>query len=179
MMQMDLEPINSLIDEYTHIQDYLFRNGQASFAADVQTYYKKILLLSCASLYETYFSLCIQDLINRKSGHESLSIFLYNKGIDGQYYKFFDWKEAGGNVNKFLKLWGPDVFSKVQQDIDKNTVYQEGMESFIKIGHNRNLLVHENFLVFNLEKTFEEIKTLHLAASSFLSFLMADLDKHI
>lgn len=53
------------------------------------------------------------------------------------------------------------------------------MISFLKIGFNRNNIVHENFLVFHLEKTFEEIENLHNHASFFLEYLMNALMNYI
>lgn len=47
----------------------------------------------------------------------------------------------------------------------------KSMKAFLMIGNERNKMVHENFLSYNLEKTFEEIRILNEDASKFVEYL--------
>ncbi|MCI9405219.1 MAG: hypothetical protein HFJ22_07365 [Clostridia bacterium] len=176
---MDAQPINNLISEYRELYGFLNKNHQIALAISISNHYKKILLLSCASLYEKYFTENLMEIIKNKTNHESLSTLFYNKSIKQQYFKFFDWKEDRGNIKGFLSLFGNEVQKNIQAEIDIDSELQEGMNSFLKIGYNRNLLVHENFIVYNLEKTFEEIEYLHGKAIKFLVFLMDAINRYI
>ena len=176
---MNKQPIQNLIKEYRELDNHLRAAGQISYAINISPHYKKILLLSCSSLYEKFFTDEIKKIITQKTSHEALSYLFYNKSIKQQYFKFFDWKEDGGDIKNFLRLFGPNVQSKIQSEIDSSPELKSGMNSFLKIGHNRNLLVHENFLIYSLEKTFEEIEDLHNKASRFLEYLMSALERYI
>lgn len=176
---MDAQPINNLISEYRELYGFLNKNHQIALAISISNHYKKILLLSCASLYEKYFTEKLMEIIKNKTNHESLSTLFYNKSIKQQYFKFFDWKEDRGNIKSFLSLFGNEVQKQIQTEIDACSELQEGMNAFLKIGYNRNLLVHENFIVYNLEKTFDEIENLHNKAVKFLVFLMDAISKFV
>ena len=45
------------------------------------------------------------------------------------------------------------------------------MKAFLEIGNERNKMVHENFLTYSLEKTFEEIVDLYHKGKPFVLFL--------
>lgn len=176
---MDAQPINNLISEYRELYDSLNKNHKITLAISISNHYKKILLLSCASLYEKYFTEKIMEIIKNKTNHGALSTLFYNKSIKQQYFKFFDWKEDRGNVKSFLSLFGNEVQQHIQEEINADCELLEGMNAFLKIGYNRNLLVHENFIVYNLEKTFDEIENLHSKAVKFIEFLMDALNRYI
>ena len=46
-------PIQKFIQDYKELNDFLMSKGQFSSSVDVNEHYRKILLLSCASYYET------------------------------------------------------------------------------------------------------------------------------
>lgn len=171
--------ISNLINEYIEITTYLKEQKEISKVINLSQHYKKVLLLSCASLYEKYFTDEIQRIIAKKTGGAALKNLFYNKSIKQQYFKFFDWKESKGNINGFLKLFGNEIYAKIQSEINQKEELKQGMDAFLKLGYNRNLLVHENFIEFALDKTFEEIQSLHNLAYPFLIHLMKALEQYI
>lgn len=171
--------ISNLINEYIEITAYLTEQKEISKVISLSQHYKKILLLSCASLYEKYFTEEIQRIIVQKTGNSALKNLFYNKSIKQQYFKFFDWKESKGNINGFLKLFGDELCTTIHLEINQKEELKQGMDAFLKLGHNRNLLVHENFIEYSLDKTFEEIQALHGLAFPFLIYLMRALEQYI
>jgi hypothetical protein len=45
------------------------------------------------------------------------------------------------------------------------------ISSFLEIGAERNKMVHQNFLEYQLEKTFDEIVKLHKEALNFINYI--------
>ena len=75
--------------------------------------------------------------------------------IERQYHTLFDWK--ANNTNAFWKLFGEATKDSVRQRINSDDTLKTAEQSFIELGRQRNLLVHENFAEFDVNITVEEI----------------------
>lgn len=93
--------------------------------------------------------------------------FFKKKAIIRQYYTYFDLNDK--NINSFLGLFGDD-FKKVFKEYIKEENQDENIKAFLELGRLRNELVHQNFIIYNLEKTANEIKDLFDKAYKFLIF---------
>jgi len=165
-------PIQRLVDQYEELYKSLLDKGEVSCAIEVAEHYRKILLLSCASYYECQVISMIQALVKRNSVDRRVFEFLNNKALQRQYHTFFEWKNYNiPNINKFLSLFGADFKDEVSKEIKQSDDLKSCVISFLTIGNDRNLIVHENFLEYKLEKTFEEILDLHHKAERFVCFL--------
>lgn len=162
-------PIQKLIEDYKDLHKFLLDNGQVSASIDVNEHYRKILLLSCASYYETRIVDIIKRFVDSKSTDKRISEFVINKAIQRQYHTYFDWEK--NNVNKFLSLFGSDFKDEVSGEIRANKTLEEQARAFMTIGEERNKMVHNNFLEFTLDKTFEEIVFLQEQANLFVDYL--------
>ena len=74
-------PIQTLIDDYRDLNNFLMANGQVSESLTVAEHYRKILLLSCASYYETRIVEVIKKFVEAKASDERISAFVSNKAI--------------------------------------------------------------------------------------------------
>ena len=162
-------PIQKLIEDYNDLYKFLLDNGQVSALVDINEHYRKILLLSCASYYETRIVDIIKRFVVTKSSDKRILEFVNNKAIQRQYHTYFDWEK--NNVNKFLSLFGPDFRDQVSGEIKGNKALEEQARAFLTIGEERNKMVHNNFLEFTLDKTFEEIVVLQEQANLFVDYL--------
>lgn len=162
-------PIQKFKDEYKYIQKYLIDNGQISMSVSVSNHYRKIFLLSCASLFEKQIKDILINFVDKNTGDARISYFLTNKAIERQYHTYFDWDKK--NINKFLGLFGSEYKKKIELVIKQNQSLSEQIEAFLTIGFERNKMVHENFLEYQLNKTFEEICDLSEKASKFIQFI--------
>lgn len=162
-------PIQTLINDYKDLNQFLMESGQVSQALIVAEHYRKILLLSCASYYETRIVEIIKSFVANKSQDVRIISFINNKAISRQYHTYFDWDSK--NVNKFLSLFGPDFADEVSTEIKNDKNLEQQAKAFITIGSERNKMVHNNFLECTLEKTFDEIVDLQNKASLFVEFL--------
>ena len=64
-------PIQVLIDDYRSLNKFLMDNGRVSEALTVAEHYRKILLLSCASYYETRIVEIIKTFVEGKTSDDS------------------------------------------------------------------------------------------------------------
>ena len=168
-------PINGFVEDYHELKGYLLENGQISLENNVENHLKKVMLLSCASYYETQIQEIIKSFVQRNSTDDKVSNFVLNKAISRQYHTYFTWD--GNNVNSFLGLFGEEFKKEVSAIISQDEVLKEQMKAFLQLGNERNKMVHENFLVYNLEKTFDEIIQMNEKSGKFVEFLRKEFAK--
>lgn len=166
--------IPDLIEQFYGLKEFLLKQNDLERVTEVSEHYRKILLLSCASYYESQIIQLIQKFVDEKSIDPRVYEFLNNKALQRQYHTFFNWKDySKPNINSFLGLFGSDFKNSVSGEINDDDNLQKCVKAFLTLGNDRNLMVHENFLDYNLQKTFEEIVALHTDAISFIKFLEA------
>ncbi|MBN7798431.1 HEPN domain-containing protein [Parahaliea mediterranea] len=127
----------------------------------------KSLLLSCASLYEEEIVWAIRDVVKAGRFYEPMSTFLEKSAIDGQFYKWFDFRSAK-NTNPFLSKFGPDFREKMRQLIDKRENRQVAEANFLELCKKRNESVHRNYAAYSLDLTLHEIYEKHKSAMSYI-----------
>lgn len=135
----------------------------------IAEHYRKILLLSCASYYETRIVEIIKSFVANKNTDPMIVSFISSKAISRQYHTYFDWDSK--NVNKFLSMFGSDFADAISIEIKNDKILDEQVKSFIIIGSERNKMVHNNFLEYTLNKTFDEIVDLQSKANLFIDYL--------
>lgn len=162
-------PIIEFIDNYYELKNNLIGNGQISLENNIENHLKKVMLLSCASYYENEIQRIIKEFIDRNSKDEKVKNFAYNKAIARQYHTYFNWD--GKNINSFLGLFGEEFKKEISNRITQDEELNMQMRAFLEIGNERNKMVHENFMVYQLDKTFDEIINLNEAAEKFINFL--------
>lgn len=163
-------PIQTLIDDYRDLNQFLMANGKVSESLTVAEHYRKILLLSCASYYETRIVEVIKKFVEVKASDDRISAFVSNKAISRQYHTYFNWDQTS-NINSFLGLFGVDFKDKIAAEIKADKDLQEQIKAFLTIGSERNKMVHNNFLECKLDKTFDEIVALQEKANLFIEYL--------
>ncbi len=166
-------PIKEFIDNYYELKNYLIGNGQISLENNIENHLKKVMLLSCASYYENEIQRIIKEFIDRNSKDEKVKNFVYNKAIARQYHTYFNWD--GKNINSFLGLFGEEFKREISSKIVQDEELNKQMRAFLEIGNERNKMVHENFMVYQLDKTFDEIINLNEAAEKFITFFNEQL----
>lgn len=163
-------PIQTLIDDYRDLNKFLMDNGQVSESLTVAEHYRKILLLSCASYYETRIVEIINKFVEAKAADNRISAFVSNKAISRQYHTYFNWDQTS-NINSFLGLFGADFKDQISAEIKADKALQEQVKAFLTIGSERNKMVHNNFLECKLDKTFDEIVALQEKANLLVEYL--------
>ena len=162
-------PIHSFLEEYEELTDFLIKHKDLSLSTNVNHHYRKIYLLSCASYYEMEIVKIIKDFVEINSADERIINFITNKAIARQYHTYFEWDQK--NINKFLGYFGSRFKNSVSIEISNSPILTSQVEAFLAIGNERNKMVHENFLVYTLDKTFSELRDLDRKATRFINYL--------
>lgn len=158
--------IKALQTEYNELVAFCREAGQVSFELYINNIYKKTLLLSAASYFESEITKWILDYANRNSHNNAkLVAFIDNKAIKRQYHTFFSWDAS--NANHFFALFGDDFKQNARAKI-KEQKLEDAENAFLKIGRERNCLVHQNYIETQVNYTFEEIYATYEKACGFL-----------
>lgn len=172
---MESERIERQYQDSKELCDYLISKGEITFATYIDSVYKKVLVLSAASFFESVISKQILAYTAKTSGSDKrIVVLVENKVIERQYHTLFDWK--ANNTNVFLKLFGTETQNKAREEINSNVVLKTAESDFMELGKLRNMLVHENFAEYDVNITLGEIYTKYKSACNFLSFIEKVLD---
>lgn len=163
--------IDALFREQKELIGYLQQQGQLSYAQSVEVFLSKTLLLSCASYFESRVTNAISDYTKKVSNaDEALTSLVRTKAIERQYHTYFQWREGNRSANPFFAMFGSALKDSAKQEL-KNTELSQATAAFLELGDLRNLLVHENFASYPLEKTADEIYQLYGAALRFVIYI--------
>lgn len=172
---MESERIERQYQDSQELYNYLLGKGEISFATYIDNVYKKVLVLSAASYFESKISELISKYAAKASGSDKRIVKLIeSKVIERQYHTLFDWK--ANNTNAFWKLFGEETKESVRQKINGDEKLKTAEQCFIDLGRQRNLLVHENFAEFDVNITVEEIYKKYRQACNFISLIETVLD---
>jgi hypothetical protein len=174
--------IKVLHTEMTDVLKYLA--SQPSMQSNLEKYLPKVYALAMASYFEKQLQDIIMQYVSRKSGgSSSLESFVRKRAITLQYHTYFDWGkkdqigQPGKNANAFFAMFGDDVKEKIQAEVREDASLDKAVQSFLEIGHIRNILVHSNFAAFNfVSKTTDELFTLFEEAERFVEYVRSKFD---
>lgn len=167
--------ISDFAENYHELKQFLMEHSKPSLALSVEHHMRKVFLLSCASYFENEIQGIIKQFLSDKSTDERIVNFAVNKGLARQYHTYFEWE--GKNINRFTSLFGDAFKEKIMSEVKANDLLAENIRAFLEIGNERNNMVHENFLSYNLGKTFDEIDALYVKASEFVCYLRKKLNE--
>ena len=167
--------IDSLYEEQKELIAFLQQQGQPSYSQSVEAFLSKALLLSCASYFESRITNAIFDYAKNVSNSDEALISLVRiKAIDRQYHSYFNWSERT-NTTKFFSMFGSTIKDSAKKEL-KESDLSDAAAAFLELGDLRNLLVHENFAAYLLEKTSEEIYKLYRQALRFVGYIEGKLN---
>lgn len=161
--------IDTIYEEYYLLTEFLEKNNEISFNNTVSDNFKKTLLLSIASFFESKITdMIFNYTVNKTENDTLLTSFVRSKAINRQYHTYFDWK--CNNINQFLGCFGQVFKEKASRQIKENLL-EDNVKAFMEIGSYRNQMVHQNFASFYLDKTTEEVYELYKKAIVLVAFL--------
>jgi hypothetical protein len=170
--------IDRLYGEFISIIKVLEEKGELSLMVTTQDNFRKTMLLSSASYFEFKIT---NDLITFFETHSKDKLlgaeFIKNKAIKRQYHTFFNWDAH--NANQFFGLFGSQFKKFMDFEIDNDPKLSESIDAFIQLGGSRNLLIHENYLGFQLEPTAADIYGSYEKAKYFVDIFPEKLKKFI
>ena len=163
--------VDVLYSEQKELIAFLRQQGQLSFSQSVEVFLSKTLLLSGASYFESRITNAISDYATRISGSdEALISLVRTKAIERQYHTYFSWRAGSRSSAPFFAMFGSALKDLAKQEL-KNEQLSRAAAAFLELGDLRNLLVHENFASYPLDKTSDEIHQLYGAALIFVIYI--------
>lgn len=169
---MESERIERQYKDSKDLFQYLMEKGEVSYATYIDSVYKKVLILSAASFFETMISKAISSFASKSSAVDKRIVPLVEqKVIDRQYHTLFDWNAK--NTNAFWKLFGDDTKSAASERIKSDSNLSNAEAAFIYLGVMRNSLVHQNFAEYDIDVniTVDEIYSKYQLACNFIDFV--------
>lgn len=163
--------IDQLYRDNLQLREMLERTKEISLLNMAELHFRKSLLLSAASFFETRVrEIIIAFVTSKANGCNEVIYFVKNKAIERQYHSFFDWKNAT-NANTFFSLFGETFKNAAVSEINATQELHDAMRAFLELGQVRNTLVHENFATVSLEKTANELYNMYRTAQKFVDYL--------
>lgn len=162
--------VDHLYQSNRNLSDHLAATGEISYQADVEAAASKALLLSAASYFEhKVCELLVAFALEHSMMDAMLTELVRQRVIKRQYYTYFDWDS--NNANKFFAMFGEPFKAHMRGKITADPALEDAIKSFIELGRLRNELVHQNFAVFPLNKTMDEVNELFQKARQFVDML--------
>jgi hypothetical protein len=164
--------IDELFKRNKELIDYLEQKKQLTFYIDEKNNFSKILVLAIGSYFESILCEMIIELA-KKSSSKPVCHLVRNKAIMRQYHTYFDWEKE--NANKFFSLFGDDFKKNSLTKIGKDKDLNEAIKAFLKLGYERNKLIHMNLAAYVLDNTLEDYYDLYKKSLKFIDFVRSQL----
>jgi hypothetical protein len=159
-------PIDRLYSEAIATIGILERHSEWSLQIAAADHFRKALLLASASYFEEHVCNSVAMFVREQSKTALIENFVRNKAIERKYHTWFTWDKK--NANQFFGLFGKEFKAMMEDRVKKAPELQLAIAAFLELGNERNLLVHENYATFPMEKTLEEVYALYQRALPFV-----------
>lgn len=158
--------VDQLHQDFVGLLSVLDDVGEVSLRTVADENFRKSLLLAAASYFERRMTETVLMFVEEATNRNKLVAELVrNKAVSRQYHTWFQWDQ--NNANSFYRLFGSDFLAFMKHKIVEDRL-EDAVRAFLELGRDRNRLVHQDYGVFVLEKTTEEIHELYCRARDFV-----------
>jgi len=172
---MAMNIVEKIYEDFNDLISYLEKSNEISLKNEADNNFKKVLILTIASYFESRIREILLNFISRKSNNDAIIVsIIKNRVISRQYHTFFEWEAK--NANTFFSMLGEDFKKEAGENVNNDIKLAEGIKAFLEIGKLRNELVHRNFGSYPIEKTAKDVIELYDKALSFVEFLAKKLN---
>jgi hypothetical protein len=171
---MSVEAIEAFYQGHAELIEYLIKNGEITYASDANDNFRRSLILAVASHFEAEISTIVRALPGHHSKNNPMLVALVDqKAVSRQYHTYFQWD--GTNGNSFFALFGLAYRAACVKKVKEDTKFDQSVRAFLSLGSTRNLIVHQNFVEFSVEKTPKDIIEEFRRAQEFVDYVRASL----
>lgn len=157
--------VERLFDDLSRLVESLKITGALSLAVSLSEVASRSLLIAAASHFEAQFSEMFEEVAAQLAS-PSLAAFGLNQGVSRKYHTLFSWE--AGNANAFYKKFGDDFKNRATALAAQDPVFAKSVAEFVRIGGDRNELIHSDFASFPLTSTLDELIVRYRDARPFL-----------
>jgi hypothetical protein len=170
-MASDVDRIHK---EFTDLIGFLASHGEVSLRSSADDAFRKVLTIRAASYFEHILTGIVMDFVEETVSAETMVTSLVrNRVVSRLYHTWFTWDAK--NANGFFGMFGDGfrahmtALVKARPDLDK------AVKAFLELGEGRNMLAHQNFAAFAMQKTSDEIFKLYQDAMPFIESVRTEL----
>lgn len=156
-MEPSINPVESLYNQYKDIYHFVEDKGEISYAIELDSSFKKNLVIAGASYMEHLFTEKLVSFLGLEVLNTNILFFIKNTGINRKYHTFFKWEAGSKNVNSFFGLFGDEMKKYMDSKIKYDTNLEKAIVSFQTLGSMRNTLAHQNFASHPINDTLDEV----------------------
>ncbi|MDQ6975871.1 MAG: hypothetical protein Q9M22_04800 [Mariprofundaceae bacterium] len=130
-MQDDaLIAVNALFSNFEENYQRLIDSSEISFATEYKGQFRKVVLLACASYFETKITNVVLDALNPSECRLTDS-FLSKKALIRQYHMLFSWDAK--NANSFFGLFGKPFQDHMKEKVKGDCSLDAGIKNFLEL----------------------------------------------
>lgn len=171
--------MDRLRKESTSLIEFLEQSKESSLRVFADEHLSKVLLLAAASHFEKRMTDAVVRLSEQcLTVDHPLVNLIKNKAVSRQYHQWFAWEE-GRNANKFFSLFGKRFFEYAKQSVKRDEELHQSIRSFLQLGHERNRLVHGNYVTFPTNQSRDDVYRLYKDASKFVNWFQQAVDRDL
>ena len=160
---MSKNAVERLHQEFNDLRCFLQENGGENMILVIEENFSKALLIAAASHFERQLTDTVRDFAKESTTEDHPLVSLIEaKAIRRQYHTWFSWHDAR-NANAFFRLFGATFEEYARDAVRRYDVLSDSIGAFLEIGRDRNLLVHQDFANYQIQKTSEDIYSLYLS----------------
>ncbi|MDR6293770.1 hypothetical protein E9232_006323 [Inquilinus ginsengisoli] len=170
------DSIERFYETHQKLYEFLLQSGEPTFAVEANNNFRRSLILAIASYFEHEITDIVRGISKiHANGSSIICELLEQKAINRQYHTYFDWEKK--NANKFFGLFGAEFQAVAKEKVRGDSSLDQAIKNFLELGDTRNRLVHLNYVVFDVDKTPNDIMSLFRSSLIFVDFLTTTLLK--
>jgi hypothetical protein len=170
-MTSDVDRIHK---EFTDLIQFLASNGEISLRSSADDAFRKVLTISAASYFEHVLTGIVMEFVEETVSAETMvTALVRNRVISRQYHTWFTWEAR--NANSFFGMFGDGFKAHMTALVKATPDLDRAIKAFLELGDGRNMLAHQNFAAFAMQKTSDEIFKLYQDAMPFIESVRTEL----
>jgi hypothetical protein len=170
-MASDVDRIHK---EFTDLIEFLASNDEISLRSSADDAFRKVLTISAASYFEHVLTGIVMQFVEETVSSETMvTALVRNRVVSRQYHTWFTWDAK--NANGFFGMFGDGFKAHMTALVKATPDLDKAIKAFLELGEGRNMLAHQNFAAFAMEKTSDEIFKLYQDAMPFIESVRTEL----
>jgi len=170
-MASDVDRIHK---EFTDLIEFLASNGEISLRSSADDAFRKVLTISAASYFEHVLTGIVMEFVEETVSAETMiTALVRNRVVSRQYHTWFTWDAK--NANGFFGMFGDGFKAHMTALVKATPDLDRAIKAFLELGEGRNMLAHQNFAAFAMQKTSDEIFKLYQDAMPFIESVRTEL----
>jgi len=155
--------VENLFQDYEGLVGDLDGASPSGLTALNRSYHKHLLVAAASSLEEL-----VKDLVPSifgTHGSAQMATFVSKRVMARNYAQLFEWK--GQTAQGFFTSFGEACASNFKNALKSDEELKKQHDAFMRLGHLRNEVVHNDYAVFSIDLTPLEIISLYRDAVAF------------